>query len=151
MDLDQVRKINDLSNELKKHGMVDSSTDAYQQAEQMIQVIPKQEATQDNGSQVVVQEAPKDSLAERQFRIELERMQKAMREEIDIMRNAMNQIITEVNALRDDLSNLQNAQPPKSKEKQKELKTETKEPHPRQGNFSSKDVDIQKMFYFGNK
>jgi len=41
MDLEQLRRINTLSSELKRHGMADSSTDAYEQAEQIIQIVQK--------------------------------------------------------------------------------------------------------------
>ena len=39
----------------------------------------------------------------------------------------------------------------KPKEQQQPLKTEEKKENPRQGKFSSDDVDIKKMFYYGNK
>ena len=149
MDLDQLKKINQLSSELKRHNMADSSTDAYSQAQGIITVTQKA-APQSSMQEAVVKEAPANALAERQFTIELERVQKAYTEELDVLRNAVNKIITEVNTLREDLSKVQ-AQP-KQKEKQAELpKAEKKESHPRQGNFTPQDVDMQKMFYFGNK
>ncbi len=149
MDLEQLRKINTLSHELKRHHMADSSTEAYTQAQQIVQIIPK--PAPQSQETVLVQEAPVEPIAARQFQIELDRVQKAVTEELDLVRNAVNQIITEVNALRDEVTKLQSAQPPKPKEKQAELKTEAKEAHPRQGNFQPGDVDIQKVFYFGTK
>jgi hypothetical protein len=150
MDLEQLRKINTLSHELKRHGMAASSTDAYQQAEQIVQIIPKPAAPATEGS-VVVQAQPVDPLSARQFQLELERLQKALNDELEVMRTAVNQIIAEVNALRDDVIKLQSAQPPKPKEKQVELKVEPKEPHPRQGDWKPGDIDIKSVFYFGNK
>jgi len=150
MDIEQLRKINQLSSELKRHGMVNSSTDAYEQAQQIVTITPKKAVS--NQETVLVEAAPSaDPLVSRQFQVELDRIQKTVNEELDVLRSAMNQIIAEVNALRDDLSKAQAAQPPKQKEKQVELKTEVKVPHPRQGNFQPGDVDIQKMFYFGTK
>jgi methionine synthase I (cobalamin-dependent) len=151
MDVDKLRRINMLSSELKKHGMADSSQDAYTQAQEIIQVTPKQssQATQES---VIVETAPaQDPLAAKQFQIELDKMQRGFSEEMDVLRNAMNQLIIEVNSLRDELGKAQAAQPPKQKEKQVELKTETKVSHPRQGNWTPGDVDIQKMFYYGTK
>jgi hypothetical protein len=79
-------------------------------------------------------------------------MQKGFSEELDVLRTAMNQLIIEVNSLREELSKAQVApQQPKQKEKQAELKTETKVAHPRQGDWKPGDVDIQKMFYYGTK
>jgi hypothetical protein len=149
MDVEKLRKINMLSHELKKHGMAESSTDAYTQAQQMVQVIPKQSVAPQES--VVIEAAPAaDPLASRQFQMEIEKMQKSFSDELDVMRTAINQIISEVNALREDLSKAQVAAPPKQKEKQVELKTEVKVSHPRQGDWKPGDVDIQKMFYYGN-
>jgi hypothetical protein len=150
MDMDQLRKINQLSSELKKHKMADSSMDAYSQAQHIVQVIPKTNVSHGQES-VVVEAAPADPLVARQFEIEMQRIQKGFAEELDVMRTAMNQIIAEVNALREDLSKAQAQAPPKQKEKQVELKTETKEPHPRQGDYKPGDIDIKSVFYFGNK
>jgi hypothetical protein len=150
MDVEKLRRINMLSHELKKHGMADSSTDAYNQAQQMVQVIPKTNSAPQES--VVIEAAPvAEPLAARQFQIEVDKIQKAFSEELDVIRNAMNQVIMEVNSLREDLSKAQAAQPPKQKEKQVELKTEVKVSHPRQGDWKPGDVDIQKMFYYGTK
>ncbi len=151
MDLDQLQKINALSHELKKHKMAGSSEDAYTQAQQIIQVIPRQNA-QEHQESVIAETAPvPDQMESRQFQIEMERMRKVFAEEIEVMRTAMNQLITEVNSLREELGKVQSAQPPKPKEKQVELKTEPKVAHPRQGGWKPGDVDIQKMFYYGTK
>jgi hypothetical protein len=150
MDLEQLKKINTLSHELKRYGMAESSTDAFQQAQQLVTVTAKPNASNAQET-VVVEAASMAPIAERQFALELERVQKALEDELEALRNAINQIISEVNLLREDFSKLQSVQPPKPKEKQVELKTETKELHPRQGNFQPGDVDIQKMFYFGTK
>lgn len=148
MDIEKLRKINMLSQELKKHGMADSSTDAYAQAQQMVQVVPKQNVSASLQESVVLEADP---LASRQFQMELEKIQKAVTGELDVMRTAINQIISEVNTLREDLSKAQTAQPIKQKEKQVELKTAPAESHPRQGSWKPGDVDIQKMFYYGTK
>jgi len=151
MDVEKLRRINILSQELKKHGMAESSEDAYTQAQRMIQVIPKDNA-QATQECVIVETAPAPTpLESRQFQLELEKLQKGFSEELDVLRNAMNQLIIEVNSLRDELNKVQTMQPPKQKEKQAELKTEAKASHPRQGGWKPGDVDIQKMFYYGTK
>jgi chromosome segregation ATPase len=150
MDIDQLRKINQLSHELRKHHMAETSNDAYDQAQQIITITQK--SSPPSQETVLVEAAPAaDQLAARQFQIELDRATKGFNDELEVMRNALNQIISEVNSLRDELSKIQTAQPPKPKEKQAELKTEEKTPHARVGNFQPGDVDIQKMFYFGTK
>jgi hypothetical protein len=129
--------------------MADSSTDAYAQAEQIITITPKRATGE---QETIVMEAPaQGALAARQSQIEIELLRKGVNDEMEIFRNAINQIIAEVNSLREDLTKIQNEAQPKPREKQAELKTENKEAHPRQGNFQPGDVDIQKMFYFGVK
>ncbi len=151
MDVEKLRRINMLSSELKKHRMADSSEDAYTQAQQIVQVTPRQQQ-QESQESVIVETAPAhDPLESKQFQLEIERVQKTMSEEMEVMRNAINQLITELNSLRGELSKAQAVLPPKQKEKQVELKTETKTSHPRQGNWTPGDVDIQKMFYCGTK
>jgi hypothetical protein len=150
MDMDQLRKINQLSSELKRHGMAGSSTDAYQQAEEIIQITQKPKPVEVGDGTVITAE-PADPLIARQFQIELERVQKEHAAQLDVLRNAMNQIIAEVNSLRDDIGKLQSAQPPKPKEKQEALKTEPNDPHPRQGSYKPGDIDIKSVFYFGTK
>jgi len=79
-------------------------------------------------------------------------MQKAHDSELEVLRTAVNQLISEVNMLRDDMTKLNaQAEQQKPKEKQVELKTENKEPHPRQGNYKPGDIDIKSVFYFGTK
>jgi len=150
MDLDQLRKINQLSSELKKHGMAESSTDAYAQAQQIVELVPKPKPAAAPES-VVIEAAPVEPIAAKQFELEFERVRKAVAEEMDVLRNTINQIIGEVNSIREDISKLSAVQPPKLKEKQAELKTEVRVNHPRQGSWQPGDVDIQKMFYFGTK
>ncbi len=154
MDINQLSKINTLSSELKKHGMAENSTVALQQAEEIMQT----EGTQAGKETMTIQEPQTNQLAERQVQIEIEKVQKVIAEELDTFRNAINQVIIEVNNVRDDVSKLRTTlTQPKAKETQVTLAEEKKievkpaEPHPRQGNLTSKDVDIQKMFYFGNK
>ncbi len=149
MDLEQLRKINQLSSELKRHGMAENSTEAYSQAQQIVQIIPKQPASPEGST--VIEAAPAEPLAMRQFQIELEKIQKTANEELDVLRNAMNQIIAEVNSLREDISKIQTAPvAQKPKEKQAELQT-PKESHPRQGDYKPGDIDIKSVFYFGTK
>ena len=89
-----------------------------------------------------------NALAEKKVEIILESNNRKYEQEFSLLRSAMNSLAQEVQMLKDQLSKFSDAQP---KERQEARKTETKEAHPRHGNFSSEDVDIQKMFYFGNK
>ena len=152
MDLDQLKKINNLSHELQRHGFTDSSEESYNQAEQIIQIVPKQTTSIPAQETEVVQMTNTDVLEERQFQIQVEQLTKQFNKELDCFRDAINELVREVNTLKEEIHKLK-AQPAQPKEKQVLLPTESQpeEPHPRQGNFKPSDVDIQKMFYFGNK
>lgn len=155
MDLEQLKRINTLSHELIKHGFTQSSEEAYNQAEKAIRLAPKtQVAVQEQSTEVPTAAS---ALAERKFQVELERVTKQVNQELNVFRDSVNNIITELNSLKEEVGKLKTTQPPKKKEKQisfgPEQKTiqQPKEKHPKQGGFDSQDVDINKMFYFGNK
>jgi membrane-bound lytic murein transglycosylase MltF len=147
MDVFKLQKINALASDLKKHNFAVSSEDAYQQAEQ---VFAEQEAPVVAEVQhVVVQKV--DSLAERRFELILEQNNKKYVQEIHLLRSALGSLAQELESVKSEIRRLHEQAPSKPKEKQEPLKTEVKEDHPRQGKFTSADVDIQKMFYFGAK
>ena len=81
----------------------------------------------------------------------LEMNSKKNSQELDLLRSAVGRLAHELESLKGELKRLLEEAPPRQKEKQQPLKTETKEAHPRQGNFTPDDVSIEKMFYFGNK
>lgn len=147
MDVDKLQRINALASELRKHNFALSSDDAYRQAEQVYE----------EGSQAQVQTihepAPvkEDALAERKIQLILDMNNKKFLQEFDLLRSALNTLANELEAVKSEMRKFSEQAPPKPKERQEPLKTEPKEDHPRQGKFTSSDVDIQKMFYFGTK
>jgi len=147
MDVFKLQKINALASDLKKHNFASSSEDAYQQAEQVY--VESEPSVVAEVQPVVVQKV--DSLAERRFELLLEQNNKKYEQEVHLLRSALSSLAQELEAVKSELRRLHEQAPPKPKEKQEPLKTEAKEDHPRQGKFTSTDVDIQKMFYFGAK
>jgi len=146
MDVFQLQRVNSLAAELKKHNFAVSSEDAFQQAEQVYAEVKEQPA---DAPQVLVEQKA-DPLAERRFELILEQNNKKYEQEIGLLRSALNTLAQQLDSLKSELHKL-HEQSPKPKEQQVPLKTEPKEDHPRQGKFTSNDVDIQKMFYFGAK
>ncbi len=145
MDVDKIQRINTLTSELRKHNFANSSEEAYQQAEQLYE----------DAEQAVVEE--KQPLAEQTTHLEerkaellIQMNNKKYEQEFSLLRSALNTLAQELETVKTELRKF-SEQNPRPKEKQVELKTETKEAHPRQGNFTPSDVDIQKMFYFGKK
>jgi len=145
MDVFQLQRVNSLAAELKKHNFAVSSEDAFQQAEQVYAEVKEQPA---DAPQVLVEQKV-DTLAERRFELILEQNNKKYEQEIGLLRSALNSLAQQLDSLKSELHKLHES--PKPREKQEPLKTEVKEDHPRQGKFTSNDVDIQKMFYFGAK
>lgn len=151
MNISDVQKMNALASELRKNHFAGSSVDAFQQAQDIVntrqdhsQVIPSREH--------VVQD--QSALFEKRFQLILDMNNKKYEQEFALLRSALNQLANEFSSVRGELekarSQIQEA-PKVHKEVQQPLKTEVKEAHPRQGNFTSSDVDIKKMFYFGSK
>jgi parvulin-like peptidyl-prolyl isomerase len=146
MDVFKLQKINALASDLKKHNFAVSSEDAFQQAEQ---VYVEQAPPLSEDAPVIV-EKKVDNLAERRFELILEQNNRKYEQELGLLRSALNSLAVELESLKSELRKV-HVEPLKQKEHQAPLKTEPKEDHPRQGKFSPSDVDIQKMFYFGNK
>lgn len=145
MDVDKIQRINALTSELRKHNFATSSEDAFQQAEQLYE----------DSEQVVVEEKQPVAeqtthLEERKAELLIQMNNKKYEQEFSLLRSALNTLAQELETVKTELRKF-SEQNPRPKEKQAELKTETKEAHPRQGNFTPQDVDIQKMFYFGKK
>lgn len=168
MDVNKLQKINMLASELKKHSGA-STIEAAQQAQEVFQAqqMPNaQNAQPQTASQPQTMKANQpaaqqsqepDMLAQKQFEFLLSRVTKKYDEQLELFRNGINTLATELESVKAKLSKLQSIQPKevqvplKKPEPKKETAPAKKEAHPRQGNFSSTDVDIQKMFYFGSK
>lgn len=145
MDVFKLQKINSLASELRRYNFADSSDSAFQQAEQVFE--PSQQVVAEEKPVV----APKvDALSERKFEMLLEQNNKKYEQEISLLRSALGTLANEIECLKSELKKM-SEQAPKPKERQEPLKTEVKEEHPRQGRFTSSDVDIQKMFYCGKR
>lgn len=166
VNVDQLQKINALASELRKYNFADSSQDAAKQAEQLYwgqankaNEMQHSEITQKPAEQM--QEMPKqpqvnDELMRKQMEILLDLQNKKNYQEFALLRSAINQLSSELEAMRTQMQKLVVQERPKEEQKElprpvKEAPAEKKQDHPRQGSFSSSDVDIQKMFYFGNQ
>jgi polyhydroxyalkanoate synthesis regulator phasin len=147
MDVEKLKKMNELSKELKKHGMADSTRDAFEQAGQMVRdeavgdVISRSDKKPEQGSSF-----------DRKYQIMLERQNRQIAQEVQ----ALKQTVTE---LKEAVEQLKKApkptpdprpepKPPGPPTVQSKLK---KEEHPKQGGFTSEDVSVEKVFYFGKK
>ena len=173
MDVEKLMKMNAMVKELQKHNCASSKEDAVRQAEGLFN--PSGEVAVDNcSSELVVEQkisAPVNSapaqtvtstggfgaLEQRRFEMVLESNNKRYDEKIASLTNELmslrSQFSNQVDSIKMELRNLIDNKAQKivhvTEETQKVLKTEPKVAHPRQGNFTSDDVSIDKFFYFG--
>jgi len=147
MNIEKAQKVNALAHELRKHNFASSSEDAIEQAEQIFNDKP---IKTEEKEAVSMQSDQPDLMAEKKFEMILEMNNKQHEQELALIRSALNQLSSELQSVRSELKRLSEANPV-PKERQEPLKTEIKEKHPRQGDYTSDDVDIQKVFYCGNK
>lgn len=142
MDVEKLQKINALANELRKHNFAKDNNDAFSQAEQVYEQGRKKEPEQE----IAVQKMD-DTLMEQKFQMLLQMHLKKYEEEIANLK----QSVIQLNSKMEQMKTAPVKAEPAPKERQEPLKTQNAEPHPKRGNYTSADVDVQKMFYFGNK
>ncbi|MBR9676810.1 hypothetical protein GOV04_01600 [Candidatus Woesearchaeota archaeon] len=168
MNVEKLQKLNKLSKELQKHGIALDSQSASEQAQQIIPDANNEagfigEAMQSPTSQVdessitptgVTVDADETSLQMRKQNVKLE----DHTNQINVMQDKINELISYVKNLEEQLTNLKPAQTTieqaakKSKPKEEKLKdAKTEGGHVRSGNYKPEDVAMEKVFYFGSK
>lgn len=165
MEVKNIQKINDLAKELLKHNMASNSDDAIVKATQMINGTKKSEATStiNTNSTNQYQEVAKPNEFEASKLRKIEYNIGENSTKISQIFSKMNEMIKEINMMQNTINNLKSENESLKKKiaspiaqqvnsDQTQLKEAPKQQaHPRSGNFSSEDVAIDKMFYFGNK
>lgn len=148
MDVEKLKKMNELSKELKKHGIADSTKQAFAQAGEMV----RDEAVGDVITRSNSSEKSKDSF-DSQYQIMLERQNRQMANEIKALKETVTAIQEDVERLKREPKPNPRPEPkppePPTVDKQAKLKKEEK--HPKQGDFNSEDVAVDKIFYYGKK
>ncbi len=172
MELGKLQKINALASELKKHNFAKTSDDAARLAEQFYEEKIKKKPVQEEKISEVFEEKiiPEISQEEnreiremndRKFELMLDIAEKKLIREMDIQRSTINLLNNKIENLKQEIEQLKKkafSSPisfdTKTQEKEVQANLQTKEEKkdmPRSGKYSSADVDIQKMFYYGNK
>ena len=173
--IEDIQKVNKLAQELLDQGVTEDREDAVKRAQEMLNKNIEPNQTQTNDSERSLQ---KDNakLEVTKCMDLINKTRDQMSRQIDIFSQKMNEIIKEINDIRDQLksgtsktaseTNIEPEKPlkeavaepeeehkeaePESKPEKQE-KLQEKESHPKRGNWKSDDVSIEKMFYFGNK
>ncbi len=164
MNIERLQKINMLASELRKHNISTGTEEAYQEAEQVYegnqtQIFRPPTAEHSDSPVRGIRQEPPPGLQQRQTEIIIQMHLRKYDEKFEQMRATITNLEMEIGSLRANISKLQSMQPrevqmplqqPTAPQKP-QVKEEKQEKHPRQGDFSPADVDIQKMFYFGSK
>jgi hypothetical protein len=143
MNVEKLKKMNELSKELQKHGMADSTSEAFTKAGEVV----RDEAF----SQIVKEPESKDGF-NHQYQIMLERQNRELVQEINSLKEKIAAMQADIEMLKAD----NNARPAAQEKPKQETQTkfpqkpESKE-HPKQGEYTPEDVAVDKVFYFGKK
>jgi hypothetical protein len=155
MNVDEIQKINMLAKELQKHGMAASSQEAVQQAQKIMQ--EKQE------EQVKVpvpapQQPQIDYLTQKKIELLVTMSTKKMQEEINTLQQIVSVLRIDLEKAKVDIASMRrtSVQVPAMPKKEaaptpipQQAPQPKKKANPRQGQFTSADVDLKKMFYYG--
>ncbi|MBD3303527.1 hypothetical protein GF343_00110 [Candidatus Woesearchaeota archaeon] len=151
MNVEKLKKMNELSKELKKHGVADSTKEAFAKAGNMVrdeavgEVISRSEQKPEQGSSF-----------DKQYQVTLERQNRQLAGEI----NTLKQTVAELKQAVEQLKKEPRPKPPEPRPEpeppgpptvQAKLKKEESKDNPKQGKYTSEDVAVEKVFYFGKK
>ena len=168
--IERMRRLNELTKELKQHGFAESSFEAIQQANQIYGDDDLSTEVKDGMIRNSTNErVAKDGSIDDNALVNIEKKMAKLAENIDTLTDKLNEIIKAINDMDQRITSLKNRperQPERVEVKQEEAKHEPVAAQPaddanpakddyttnqRVGNFQSKDVAIDKMFYFGKK
>ena len=160
-DIEKLKKIAKLSQEMRKHGFANYSDDAVKAAGAVYDgniadaQTPEQRHQALRESKSTMANQPNDYEA---FAKQTSQRLTEIETSVSTVIQKMNEMIKEINTLQKGGGASAPTSPPRERETQAPLpKPEPKpapahtEPHARSGNYSSQDVQIDKIFYFGNK
>jgi len=167
IDIEKLKKMNNLIKDLKHQGFADSSNEALNQASNFYNhdlggVVPENKKPQyEEPKQTSQLETPADSpqiseaYLETKFQLLLEMNNKKFSEEFNRLHSKISMLNDEVSSLRMELRKTEFKQEkpkPKIEEpvQQQQLPVDQKkEDHPRQGKYTSQDVSVEQFFKFG--
>ncbi len=177
MDIEKIKKINEMSRQLRNHHFAMSSDEAIQDARKIydeelnLEIAPARTESSQVQAQAPLTNVP---LLEKKFQILLDQNFKSFKADLTNLQETVEFLQQELSKLHQRVSKLQQPvktvvieklqEPQTSVEKpvrefeeeaprpapvQKKVE-EVKQSHPRSGDLTSKDVSIEKFFYFGN-
>ena len=150
MGVEEVQKINNLAKELLKHHIASSSEDAYAQAEKMIKGEPHKEGMEDETNRELRMLGLKLNSLYSEL-VSTQQELKGMKEEIAYIKNKL-----QSEAFQRPATPVQQASAQHSTESGEHIEAQKTQEAPkktesrsRTGDYSEKDVEIEKFFYYG--
>lgn len=155
-DIEKLKKIAKLSEELKKHGFAKDTMDAINQSEGVYESeIARQAMTQQR----------EETKMNPQVADEFDRFKNHAHQRMQKLEGQMNVVINKINEIVGELKKREAEPRPapqaapqeeKQEQKQEQLQTQPKEQkktesHQRVGEFKPGDIEIDKVFYYGRK
>lgn len=161
MDVEKLKKINQLSVEFKKHGMAISHDEAFAKASAVVRDDELKDVLAQASTTAASSETPaRPNQAtsqgfDNQYQVLLERQNRQLVQEIIALKETVAMLKSDVEQLKSNAARqvmMQQAQPKQEKQSVlHEKKESSAQSHPKQGNYTSEDVAIDKMFYYGKK
>ena len=164
MNVERLKKINSLAQELLKHNFALDPSDAFKQAENIYTQQEHQTSTvqptppPSTPEQPVPSTPPDTELLEKKYQLLISMSTKQFETEIAALKTQVQTLAEDIRKIRVEMASARTLPEQKTDVKEEKApeqaapKPEEKKPeHPRQGQYTSQDVAIDKMFYFGNK
>ena len=145
MDVEKLKKMNELSKELKKHGMADSTAQAFAQAGEIVRDETFKKIIEPNTS------SQKSAEFDSQYQIMLERQNRQIVQAVQALKETIAAMQAEIEMLKADRRAAPVQERPKQEAQTKVPQKKESKEHPRQGGFTPEDVAMDKIFYFGKK
>ncbi|MBI4440905.1 hypothetical protein HY639_01940 [Candidatus Woesearchaeota archaeon] len=166
--VEDIRKINALAEELRKHNIAGSQDEAVVKAREML-VKKTGVATVQNDEYIDLSRPGKEEskpVQDHSWKEAMAKNNEYIVNELKNFRTSMETITQEMQALRVELSQLKRQAPvqkapesvmlaqaetPNGSNGNHGQATQATQPHPRAGNYTPNDVSVEKFFYFGRK
>ena len=142
MNVEKLKKMNELSKELQKHGMADSTSEAFSKAGDIVR---------DEAVGEVLSKSPAKDGFDHKYQIMLERQNRQFAQEINDLKEKVAVMQAEIEMLKAEKPKTAQPEKPKQETQTKFPQKEESKEHPKQGGYTPDDVAVDKVFYFGKK
>ncbi|MCF7861698.1 hypothetical protein K9M79_05610 [Candidatus Woesearchaeota archaeon] len=149
MNIQNTQKMNNMIEELTRHGQVNLFDNPYEFASKMFNdAVPESKEAEEQPVQTIIQEVPK-TINEGHVKFLIDQKMNELKSHMNaVIASKFDRMHEEIRSLK-----VKPVHPEEEVKPQTQLKTEPVkvENHPRSGGFNSSDVSIEKIFYAGTR